>query len=158
MNERARLLDDSPSNHDARNLAHLNIATFGFKQDDPRLAGFFDNLKRINQIAESSDGFVWRAQDEASLTSSEIRENEVANISVWRNIESLTNFTYRSAHAEMLARRHGWFQASKHPRFVLWWISERHRPTLNEGVRKLRLLSAKGPSPAAFTFACDFPS
>ena len=41
-------------------LAQINVAKLLYAMDDPRLVGFIDKLERINAIAESSQGFVWR--------------------------------------------------------------------------------------------------
>ena len=41
-------------------LAQLNIAEIKAPIDSPELKDFVDNLDRINALAESSPGFVWR--------------------------------------------------------------------------------------------------
>ena len=41
-------------------LAELNIGKFKYPTSDPRMAGFMDNLDRVNALAERSAGFVWR--------------------------------------------------------------------------------------------------
>ena len=41
-------------------VATVNIAIARYQYDDPRFAGFVDNLDRINAIADGSNGFVWR--------------------------------------------------------------------------------------------------
>ena len=46
-----------PANH---HLAQLNIGRIRYEVDDPRMAGFVDNLASVNAIAERSPGFVWR--------------------------------------------------------------------------------------------------
>ncbi|MDH3740809.1 MAG: DUF3291 domain-containing protein, partial [Hyphomicrobiales bacterium] len=46
-------------------LAQLNVGTMLYPQDDPRMAGFMDNLDRVNAIADRAPGFVWRLQDES---------------------------------------------------------------------------------------------
>ena len=49
-------------------LAELNIGRFNFPTSDPRMAGFMDNLDRVNALAERSPGFVWRLKgDNVSL-------------------------------------------------------------------------------------------
>ena len=52
-------------------IAQLNIGRFRFPTDDPRMAGFMDNLDRVNALAERSPGFVWRMQDESGNATSE---------------------------------------------------------------------------------------
>ncbi len=41
-------------------LAQVNVAIARYAYDDPRYAGFVDNLDRIYELAESTPGFVWR--------------------------------------------------------------------------------------------------
>lgn len=49
---------------DGHHLAQLNIARPQVLLDDPLIADFVNNLDRINQLAESAPGFVWRLQDD----------------------------------------------------------------------------------------------
>ncbi len=41
-------------------LAQFNIGKIKHPLDDPRMAGFVDNLDRINALADISPRFVWR--------------------------------------------------------------------------------------------------
>jgi len=41
-------------------LAQVNVAIAKYSYDDPRFAGFVDNLERIYEMSESTPGFVWR--------------------------------------------------------------------------------------------------
>ena len=47
-------------------LAQLNIGTLTAPIDDPRIAGFKDNLDAMNALAEESPGFVWRMKDDSN--------------------------------------------------------------------------------------------
>ena len=53
--------------HDAntRHLAQFNIARIKYPLDDPRMAEFVDNVARVNGLAETIEGFVWRLQDDS---------------------------------------------------------------------------------------------
>ena len=44
-------------------MRHLGRLLGG--KNDPAMAGFFDNLDRINAAAERMPGFVWRLKDES---------------------------------------------------------------------------------------------
>ena len=46
-------------------LAQLNIGKFKAGRDDPSMAYFFDNLDRVNALAERMPGFVWRLKDDS---------------------------------------------------------------------------------------------
>jgi len=45
-------------------LAQLNTARMKEPLESPSMADFVANLDRINLLAEQSDGFIWRLQDE----------------------------------------------------------------------------------------------
>ena len=78
-------------------------------------------------------------------------------MSVWKDVESLNQYVYRSAHAEIMRRRTEWFEKMREMFVVLWWVPVGHRPAIEEAVAKLELLRANGPTEAAFTFRKAFP-
>lgn len=141
-------------------LAQLNIGVIRAPMDSPVMAEFANNLDRINALAESSPGFVWRLQTEDGNATA-IRpfedENLLVNMSVWRDVESLKAYVYCSAHVDFMRRRREWFELMKEAYLVLWWVPRGHRPEIAEAIAKLELLKAKGPGPEAFTFAQPFP-
>lgn len=78
----------------------LNTAQLKLPLDHPGMAGFVNNLAAINQLAESSAGFVWRLQDESGDETS-IRAFDdpmiVVNMSVWQSANSLRQFVYKAS-------------------------------------------------------------
>ncbi len=141
-------------------LAQLNIATLVAPIDSPTLADFVGELDRINGIADHSPGFVWRLQsEEGNATEMEhgFGNDVIANASVWKSVEELHNYVYRTAHARVMSRRKEWFEMMNDTYTVLWWVPQGHRPTLFEAQLKLELLKSKGPTPEAFTFKKVFP-
>ena len=128
--------------------------------DSPVMAEFAANLDRINALAEQSPGFVWRLQTAAGNATA-LRpfedENTLLNMSVWRDLESLNAYVYRSAHVEIMRRRREWFERMDQPFLVLWWIARGHRPSIPEAIAKLELLRSKGPTAVAFNFRNAFP-
>ncbi len=142
----------------AHELAQLNIALMKEPLESPAMAGFVDNLERINALADRSPGFVWRLQsDDGDATSVRpLGELTLVNLSVWRDLESLNQFVYRSGHAEIMRRRKEWFERMGEAFVVLWWVPLGHRPTVEEAVARLELLRTAGASPAAFTFRTAF--
>jgi heme-degrading monooxygenase HmoA len=144
----------------AYELAQLNIGVIRAPIDSPLMAEFVANLARINALAEGSPGFVWRLQTEAGDATA-IRPftdpNQLLNMSVWRDADSLRRFVYRSAHADILKRRREWFEPMSEAIMVLWWVPRGHRPGIGEAVARLELLRARGASPEAFTFRQTFP-
>jgi hypothetical protein len=140
-------------------LAQLNIARLAAPLESPQLKDFVDNLDRINALAEGSPGFVWRFQDDAGNATSArpFGEELLVNLTVWTDIESLHRYVYRSAHAEIMARRKEWFQPMREAWTVLWWVPAGHRPGFAEAHEKLQQLRAQGPTADAFTFKQPFP-
>lgn len=145
-----------PSHH----LAQLNIATMKESLESPSMADFVANLDRINHLAESSPGFIWRLQDEEGDATA-IRPfgpQVLVNMSVWADVESLSQYAFRSAHAEIMRRRREWFEKMSDAYTVLWWVPVGHRPSVTEAAERLHMLREAGPTPAAFTFRQTFPS
>ena len=144
----------------AYELAQLNIGIIKGPIGSPVMAEFVANLDRINALAEAAPGFVWRLQtDEGNATA--IRpfadENIAVNLSVWRDLESLSAFVYRTAHVEIMRRRREWFERMTEAFLVLWWVRKGHVPPVEEAIERLERLRADGPSAAAFTFRQPFP-
>jgi uncharacterized protein DUF3291 len=141
-------------------LAQLNIGIIRGPMDSPVMTEFAANLERINAFADAAPGFVWRLQTEAGDATA-IRpfenENQLLNMSVWRDLESLRQFVYRSAHVEFLRRRREWFELMREAYLVLWWVPRGHRPDIAEATRKLEALRSAGPHPEAFTFRQTYP-
>jgi len=139
-------------------LAQLNIAIMREPLSSPGMADFVANLDRINTLAEASDGFVWRFKTEHGDATAErpLDEHTLVNLSVWRDVESLTHYVYQSAHVDIMRRRKEWFERMREAYMVLWWVSKGHRPTPNEAIEKLLLLREQGPTPEAFTFRHAF--
>ena len=134
-------------------LAELNIGHFRYPTDDPRMAGFMENLARVNAIADRSDGFVWRLQDDSgNATALRLFDGaDVAvNLSVWRDAESLEHYVWNTVHKQFYRRRGEWFSLMKKQHFVMWWIDEGHIPSLQEARERLDHLHLHGDSDYAF--------
>lgn len=131
-------------------LAQVNIAQLVAPEGDPRVADFFNQVPQINALAEASDGYIWRYDGDYP-------EPLIAfNMSVWKSLEDLRLFVYRSAHVHVLRRKQEWFTPMSSAHMALWWIDENHLPTPKEGLAKLELLNTNGPTIDAFTFAQHF--
>jgi hypothetical protein len=77
-------------------------------------------------------------------------------MSVWRDVESLQAFVYRSAHVEIMRRRREWFERMSEAYTVLWWVPREHRPELEEAEDRLSHLRLHGPDEYAFNFREPF--
>jgi hypothetical protein len=141
-------------------LAQINIGRIVAPLDDPQLAGFVGNLDRINALAESHPGFVWRFQtDEGNATAVRPYEDDrvLLNFSVWKDVESLREFTYSGPHVEIMRRRKEWFEKMTEAYVALWWVPAGHHPSVAEAVSRLAHLKQFGPSAEAFTFRRLYP-
>lgn len=140
-------------------LAQLNVARMVAPVDDPRMLDFVAWLDVINRLAERSTGFVWRLHDESgNATSLPVTDDPlvIANLTVWRSVEDLRVFTYRSDHRLVFVRRYEWFERWPGPSVVMWWVPTGALPTVDEGLRRLAMLTDEGPTPDAFTFKAPF--
>ena len=83
-------------------------------RDDPAMAGFFDNLDRINAAAERMPGFVWRLKDESgnatnipwagrSLHGGEFDASG-------KTSETLEKFVWQTVHTKIYARKAEFFE------------------------------------------------
>src|SRR5688500_20173526 len=112
----------------AYELAQLNIALMKAPLESPGMADFVANLGRINALAESSPGFVWRLQtDEGDATALRpLGDDTIVNMSVWRDVAALHDYVYRSAHIEIMRRRKEWFERMAQAYTVPWWGRQGH--------------------------------
>ena len=136
-------------------LAQLNVARLLYDLEDARIDEFRNNLDRINALAESIEGFVWRLKgDSGNATEIPVAPDPmlVANMSVWKNVASLKVFAYETDHVEFLRKKKLWFEKPKGQYMVLWWIEEGHNPSLEEGMARLEFLEKNGSSEKAFSF------
>lgn len=136
-------------------LAQVNIARMLAPIDDPVMADFVNNLDRINALAEKNEGFVWRLTgEENDATALRVFEDDflIINMSVWESKESLFQFTYSSAHVEILKRKKEWFQKMTDMHMALWFVEIGHEPTPTEAKNRLRYLNQHGETPYAFGF------
>ncbi|MEN0036222.1 MAG: DUF3291 domain-containing protein [Cellvibrio sp.] len=140
-------------------LAQLNIAKMKEPLDSPLMADFVNNLDRINTLAENSEGFVWRLKDEGgdATTIRYFGDDVVVNMSVWTDVVSLSNYSFKSAHADIMRRKREWFDRMDEAYAVLWWIPTGHLPTVEEAKERLEHLKQYGPTPHAFVFKKVFP-
>jgi heme-degrading monooxygenase HmoA len=141
-------------------LAQLNIGRLLAPLDSPEIAEFVAALDEINALADTAPGFVWRFQTESGDATS-IRpyadDRIIVNFSVWESLDALHQYVYRSAHANVLARRREWFARMTDVFLVLWWVPAGYRPAPDEAVARLEYLRRHGLSPHAFSFKQHFP-
>ncbi|MDJ0626940.1 MAG: DUF3291 domain-containing protein [Rhodobacter sp.] len=137
-------------------LAELNIGRLLAPTDDPRVAEFMGALDRINGMGKRMPGFVWMMEGSGEPGTGNTENNIgddpqfVANLTVWESPEALENFAFRTVHKQFYDRRKEWFEVLEAMHFVMWWVPEGHRPTLDEALQRLDDLRENGASDAAF--------
>lgn len=135
-------------------LAQINVAKLKAPIDAPEIAAFVANLDRINALAESSPGFLWRLKGEGNDATDLAAFDDpmvITNMSVWESAEHLAAFVYRSDHGAVMRRRAEWFHEME-VFMCLWWVPAGHEPGPAEGRARLEMLQALGPTQHAFTF------
>ena len=141
-------------------LAQINIARLIAPIDDPRIADFVAQLDGINAIAEKSSGFVWRLKSESG-NSTDIAYSDdpfvIPNMSVWKSVEELRDFVYRTQHLLVFKDRAKWFEKMEKPHYCLWWIPAGHFPTIAEARQRLEHYQLHGPTQHSFWFSRLFP-
>lgn len=136
-------------------LAQVNIARMLAPINSPEMSEFVANLNPINTLAENSDGFVWRLKDESdNATAIKVYDDDyiIVNMSVWKSIDALFHFVYKSQHIDYFIRRSEWFEKMPQMHMALWNIPVGHVPTIAEAVQRLDYLRKNGESDYAFTF------
>lgn len=127
--------------------------------EDPIMADFVNNLDKINNLAEQSPGFVWRLKgEEDNATAIRVFEDEmlIINMSVWKTMDNLFQFTYKSDHVEIFSRRKEWFTRVKEMHMAFWYVPIHHIPTSEEAKQRLSYINKYGETPYAFTFKNKF--
>jgi hypothetical protein len=145
----------------SHHLAQLNVAEPAVPVDGPVFAQFIALLPEINALADRSPGFIWRLTDDDGADATSLRPfggTTMVNMSVWRDVESLREFVYRSAHLGVTQRRRDWFRPPGRAYQVMWWIEAGRIPTLEEAGLRLAMLRDNGPTEEAFTFRVPFPA
>ncbi len=141
-------------------LAQINVGRFVHGRDDTANADFMNALDPVNAQADSAAGFVWRlvgdGNDATELVPDESDPNLLLNMSVWTDVETLAAFVYRNSdHLAMMRRRREWFDKIE-IFMALWWVPADHIPDVAEGMERLAMLRANGPTADAFTFRQTF--
>ncbi|GAB3643429.1 DUF3291 domain-containing protein [Spirosoma arcticum] len=136
-------------------LAQLNISRMNAPSiDHPLMADFVAQLDTINDLAEASDGFIWRLKGDGS-NATDIKafddERIIVNMSVWESPEKLQAFVFKSMHTDVMKDRRKWFEKPAELTTVLWWVPIGHFPTMQEAKERLEQLNRYGSGPDAFS-------
>ena len=140
-------------------LAEANLAWMRYPLDDPRMADMRDEIDRINALGDNSPGFIWRFRTaEGDATDVRVLDDPrvLFNLSIWRSVDDLRHYVYRTEHAAFLRRRRDWFVRPPKPPLAMWWVPAGTRPTVDEAMQRLERLWREGPSSQAFPLTHPF--
>jgi Domain of unknown function (DUF3291) len=143
-------------------IAQINIGRFIHDRKDPANADFMNALDPVNAQADTARGFIWRlvgdGNDATDLVPDESDPQLLVNMSVWEDVETLGAFVYRNTdHLTFMRRRKEWFEKIEIFQ-ALWWVLAGHIPSVTEGMERVAMLRANGPTNDAFTFRQTFPA
>lgn len=141
---------------------------------DPVVQGFADRLQPLFELSSAHDGLIaqssdytkrqlhlplmerdmgpWAPLDEPSFYEGPrgVGNYSAKQMSVWRDLESLRDYTYRTDHVEAIQKRREWVRDIDAPSHVLWWIEAGTIPSQAEGCRRIEYLHEHGSSAWAF--------
>jgi hypothetical protein len=147
-------------------LAQVNIATMRSAPDAPAMMGLIARIDEMNRLAEQSPGFVWRlpgsqvGHDALRVFADYVVPFEPQrlfyNMSVWKSVEDLRGYVFKTAHADTLRLRQEWIEHFDRARLALWWVPVGHIPTIAESALRLRSVQERGATPYAFTFGAHY--
>lgn len=143
-------------------LAQLNIADGIVSMEAPQMESFTGRIDAINAMADRAAGFIWRLTDEDDDIDGALSlrlpgdDKTLVNMSVWKDLDSLFGFVYKTAHAKVMTANRDNFTMMPQQHMVLWWVEDGHLPTLTEAKQKLDAIRANGSAPEAFDFNTPF--
>ena len=140
-------------------LAQINIAQMKDTMESDIMSDFVANLDEVNELAEASEGFIWRLKgDDNNAMAIRVFEDDflIINMSVWKDVDSLHKFVYSGKHLEIYRRKKEWFHKMNNMHMAMWYISENHIPTPVEAKVKLAYINEYGETSQAFTFKSGF--
>ncbi|SEK70431.1 DUF3291 domain-containing protein [Pacificibacter marinus] len=137
-------------------IAELNIGRLIAPTDDPRVADFMGALDMVNGLGKRMPGFVWMMEGSGEPgtgnTENAIGDDPqfVANMTVWEDVQSLEHFVFNTVHKKFYDRREEWFQILGGQHFVMWYVEQGHKPSLDEALERLAYKEKHGDSDHAF--------
>ncbi len=140
-------------------LAHMNYARLRAPLDHPTMSEFLLAIGPINALARATPGFYWSFDNDVPCERDPVEmlrhdARLMPQLSLWRDLESLQHFAFKSGHAMYVKRRKEWFSPIESPYAVCWWRPhDSPMPTLKEAFDRLQHLKDHGPSEVAFDFA-----
>lgn len=131
-------------------IAQFNIAYARWPLDDPRMAGFTDNVVRMNALAERHPGFIWRVGSDKAKELIDGGPRMTWTLSLWQSPEALADFAFRTAHRRFFRARADWFEKLAEAPIVFWETDAAARPELAEARARKARFDREGPGDWGF--------
>jgi hypothetical protein len=137
-------------------IAEFNIGRLIAPTDDPRVADFMGALDMVNNLGKRMPGFVWMMEGSGEPGTGNTENSIggdpqlVANLTVWEDVQGLEHFVFNTVHKQFYDRRADWFQILSGQHFVMWYVEQGHKPTLDEANKRLAYKDKHGDSDYAF--------
>ena len=135
-----------------------------------QVQGFVDRVANVYHSADTSDGFhassirdlgTWlhswgRVELPAYFPTPPSKKQIAMTLSLWQDLESVAAFSSYGPHGEALTKRREWFEKSKFPESVAWWIPEDHFINWKEVTSDWSIFTSTDPLPSVLTFTQPF--
>lgn len=150
------VLSDNLLTEPQKHLAELNIGRLVAPTSDTRVQEFMDNLDFVNGAGRRMPGFVWMMEGSGEPGTGNVENHIgadpqlVANLTVWKDIESLKKFVFGPIHRRFMERRQEWFEVLQDQHFAMWWVPADQKPSLEEALQRLEIRREGGDSEKAF--------
>jgi hypothetical protein len=141
-------------------MAFVAIYTVGrlkFPDEHPATREFFEAGFKVMRQAELSGHLIKEfspfgvpVPKETSIVKGD--GEPILTLTVWKNLQSLTHFTYSGRHKQALQNRNKWveFDQEKRPTYVVWWAETVKDVSWEEASRRYNYFIQHGPTPYAF--------
>ena len=77
-------------------------------------------------------------------------------MSVWKDIETLNQFVYKSEHVKIYKRRKEWFDKMPEMHMAMWYVEPAQMPAVTDAQERLLYIRNNGETPFAFSFKKRF--
>ena len=138
-------------------IAEFNMSEWKIDPEAEDAQFFWDNVERMNALAERSEGFVWRKlddpRDERGANVICKNPNTIFTLSVWESPGHLENYVWNTVHKQIYRQKNRWFGKMETHHFFMWWVEEGHKPSLEEAKERWDYLNAHGNSDYAFEWS-----
>lgn len=133
-------------------IAAYNLADMRFDRSDARMDGFFDNVERMNALADRSEGFLWRLihEPDEAAKAEQVTGTRLTTLSVWESPTALGNYVFNTLHVQFYLRRASWFENLSEAHFCMWTHTGPDWPTEDEAQARLAHFNQHGSTDYAF--------